>query len=75
MEKFKELQMVALKNDIPQFLLKAGDVGTVVLCRSQDDLYDIELANVAGKTITVLTLTPEDIRSVYSTEILRVREI
>ncbi len=71
----QELDIVALTNDIGQYRLKAGDVGTVVHCYDDGDGFEVEFVTAEGKTVALLTLTTTDIRPIDRAEILHVREI
>jgi hypothetical protein len=70
----KELSLVVLTHNIPEHALLAGDVGTVVHSYPDGAAYEVEFVTGLGKTIAVLTLSPDDIRPVAA-EILHVREI
>lgn len=72
---FKELDIVVLTHDIEKSALKSGDVGTVVHSYTDGEAFEIEFVTAEGKTISVLTLTEEDIRPIADQEILHVREI
>ena len=71
----KELDIVVLKHDIKEHGLTEGDIGAVVHCYSEGNLYEVEFVTAEGKTIAVLTLTMNDIRLMKNKEILHVREI
>ncbi|HET6400883.1 MAG TPA: DUF4926 domain-containing protein [Candidatus Kapabacteria bacterium] len=70
----RELSLAVLTHSIPEYSLVAGDVGTVVHVYPDAEAYEVEFITGLGKTIAVLTLRPQDIRSV-SSEILHVRTI
>lgn len=71
----KELDTVVLTHDVTEFGLKLGDIGAVVHCYPDGDAFEVEFVTAEGRTITVLTLTSEDIRLMRNREILHVREI
>jgi hypothetical protein len=71
----RELDTVALKHDLPAHGLKCGDIGTVVHGYKGEGAFEVEFVTGEGKTIGVLTLTPEDVRPLGSHEILHVREL
>jgi hypothetical protein len=52
-----------------------GDVGAVVHMYAEGKAYEVEFVTAEGKTVAVLTLTPEDIRPMRSGEILHAREL
>jgi hypothetical protein len=70
----KELSLVVLTKSFPEYSLVSGDVGTVVHSYPDNAAYEVEFVTGQGKTIAVLTLTPEDVRPVAA-EILHVRSI
>ena len=71
----KELDIVVLKHDINECGLTEGDIGAVVHCYTEGNLYEVEFVTAEGKTMAVLTLTMDDIRLMKNKEILHVREI
>ncbi len=70
---FEELDTVVLSNNIEKYGLKRDDVGTVVHVYKNGKAFEVEFVNAEGKTIALLTLTPDDIRCLARTEILHVR--
>ena len=70
-----ELDTVVLKHDIIEHGLTEGDIGVVVHCYADGDAYEVEFATAEGKTITVLTLSSDDVREMREREILHAREI
>lgn len=70
---FDELDTVVLNRNIEKNGLKKGDVGTVVHVYEEGKALEVEFIAAKGKTVAVLTLTPEDIRSMARNEILHVR--
>lgn len=71
----KELDTVVLTHDIKAYGLTGGDIGAVVHCYKDGNTYEVEFVTADGKTITVLTLSANDIRLMKDREILHVREI
>ena len=71
----RELETVVLTHDIEAHGLKKGDVGAVVHCYQDGEAFEVEFITAEGKTIAVLTLTTEDIRSMTKSEILHVRDL
>ena len=71
----KECDMVVLTHDVNINGLTEGDIGVVVHCYSDGRAYEVEFVTAEGKTIAVLTLSPDDIRVMKEREILHVREI
>jgi hypothetical protein len=71
----KELDAVVLTHDIEEHGLKKGDIGAVVHCYSDGTAFEVEFVTAEGRTVAVLTLTPDDIRPMSDREILHFREI
>jgi len=69
----KELDMVVLKDNLPEHSLKAGDVGTVVHVYENSDAVEVEFATGDGQTIGVVTLLMRQIRIMQNKEILHAR--
>lgn len=55
--------------------LKCGDVGAVVRYYSCGPAYDVEFVLAEGRTLAVVTLSPDDIRPMGKGEILHVQEL
>lgn len=70
---FEELDAVVLKSDIEKYGLKKGDIGTVVHIYDEGKALEVEFMAATGKTVAVLTLTPDDVRTMVRNEILHVR--
>lgn len=71
----KELDTVVLTHDIGEYGLKEGDIGAIVHCYADGNIFEVEFVTAGGRTIAVLTLSLDDIRVMSSTEILHVREV
>ena len=63
-----------LTRDLPQFGLKRGDVGTVVLVHAAGG-YDVEFMTFDGETIAVASLSLEEVRPVAHGEVPHAREL
>jgi hypothetical protein len=61
----KELDSVVLAVDLPDYSLKQGDVGTVVLVHG-DEGYEVEFMTLNGETLVVLSLSSKQVRPVGS---------
>lgn len=70
-----ELDIVALRRDVPEHHLRKGDVGTVVHRYADGRAYEVEMMTGDGTTIAVLTLPQTDVRPLDSRDILHVREV
>jgi hypothetical protein len=69
----EELERVALTSDVPQYQLKAGDMGTVVDITPNRQQYTVEFFTLDGETFAVIPLSPSQIRRVGSKEIAHAR--
>ncbi|WP_375417231.1 DUF4926 domain-containing protein [uncultured Hymenobacter sp.] len=56
MNSFAELDIVQLRNAHPEYSLRAGARGTVVLVHRQGEAYEVEFMQPDGFTQAVLTL-------------------
>ena len=68
----RELEVVALAEDLPELGLKAGDVGTVVLVHG-DSGFEIEFVTFGGETVAVVTVTKHQVRRLGRKEIHHTR--
>ena len=69
----RELDEVVLECDLPQYGLKRGDVGTVVLAHGDAAGYEVEFTALDGETIAVTTLSAGQLREVEGSEIAHAR--
>jgi len=60
----KELEVVELTHNFNKKNLKAGERGTIVGIYKNGEAYEVEFVNPDGGTKALLTLVPNDIRSV-----------
>lgn len=58
---YKNLEIVALNSDIPEYGLKKGDTGTIVDIHEDGETYEVEFMSDEGRTIAVATLDVTDI--------------
>jgi hypothetical protein len=72
---FQESNMVVLTHDIEEFGLKQGDIGTIVHCYKNNKAFEAEFVTADGRTVALLTLESEEIRSLKNREVLHVREL
>jgi hypothetical protein len=70
-----ELDLVALRIDLPSRSLVAGDVGTVVHVYPGAVAMEVEFVVADGRTVAVETLRAEDIAPVAGAQILHVRTL
>lgn len=61
-----EIDVVELKRDIPVASLRAGMRGTVVhVYKSNSERYEVEFLDQEGETLTLLTLSGEDLIKIW----------
>jgi hypothetical protein len=68
----KELDRVVLQTDLPEHGLRAGDVGTVVL-EHDGAGFEVEFLTLAGETVAVVSLFPNQVRPIRRREIAHAR--
>ena len=71
----KELDLAALRHDLPEYGLIAGDVGTVVLVHGAGAAYEVEFLTAEGRTIAVETLTADEIEPLSGEHVLHARKV
>ncbi len=71
----RELDLVVLGRELPEYELKAGDVGTVVHVYKGGKMFEVEFVTGEGATVAVVTLSHRDIRPIHQQEILHVRSL
>ncbi len=76
--KYRLFKEVVLLMDIPDKKLKKGDVATIVEHHPSDisdDGYSLEVFNVLGDTIAVVTVSESDIEPLKEDEVFSVRSL
>jgi hypothetical protein len=71
----KEFEQVALTEDLPEFELKAGDVGTVVDITPNGKQFTLEFFNFSGETVAVIPVKPEQVRRLENNEVMHARAV
>ncbi|MCR4316633.1 MAG: DUF4926 domain-containing protein [Planctomycetes bacterium] len=71
----EEHDCIVLLQDRPDEGLKAGDVGTVVHIHKDGAAYEVEFMTFTGETVAVITLLPDDVRSISSEDIAQARRL
>jgi hypothetical protein len=71
----KEHECVVLTRDLDADGLKAGDIGTVVHIHNGGAGFDVEFMTLAGETVAVVTLLPQQLRAIAQREIAHVRAL
>ncbi len=74
-DSLKELDQVALREDLPGRGLVAGDVGTVVFVHDGGEGYEVEFMDADGRTLAVETLRAHQVAPVRGRQILHVRPL
>ena len=69
------LDTVVLRHDIAEHGLVSGDVGAVVHAYEGGTAFEVEFVTAEGKTVALLTLGIDDVRSMSNGEILHVRDL
>ena len=68
----RELDTVVLTEDLPEYSLRQGDIGTVVLLHG-DAGYEVEFMTLDGKTSAVISLSSKQVRPIARREITQAR--
>jgi Domain of unknown function (DUF4926) len=68
-----ELDRVALTTDLPEYSLRTGDIGTVVLVHQEGLGYEVEFITLTGKTVAIISLFSSQVRSIGDREIAQAR--
>jgi Domain of unknown function (DUF4926) len=68
-----ELDRVVLTTDLPEYLLKIGDIGTVVLIHQEGKGYEVELMILTRETIAIASLFNYQIKAIATREIAQAR--
>lgn len=71
--RFQELTRVILRQDLPERLLRAGDVGVVVGIYQGGRAYEVEFVSADGDTIAVETLEAAAVEPLHGPRILNAR--
>ena len=70
-----EHEHAILTEDVPDYGLKQGDIGTVVLVHKGGEAYEVEFMTLDGDTIAVITLLAVQVRPVAEGEIAHARSL
>ena len=71
----REHECVVLTQNLPDEGLQTGDIGTVVHIHQDGAGYEVEFTTLAGETVAIATLLPEQIRPIAKRDIAHVREL
>ncbi len=72
---FKELDRVVLTADFPEYRLKAGDMGVIVMVHRGGAGYEIEAFTVDGKTYDIITVNDHQVRPIGHLDIAHARPL
>ncbi len=70
-----EHDCIVLLQDLPEEGLKAGDIGTVVHIHKRGAGYEVEFMTLAGETVAIVTLLPDQLRPITRRDLVHVREL
>ena len=68
-----EHSLVVLDCDPPHDKLNRGDVGTVVHVYKGGVGYEVEFVDGGGRTVALVTVSPDDVRPINAGELLHAR--
>ena len=71
----EELESVVLTEDVPEYGLKEGDIGTVVLTHREGSGYEVEFTTLGGEALGVVTLLAHQVRPIRQQEIAHARAL
>lgn len=71
----KEYERVALTVDLPDYQLKIGDIGVVVMIHGDHLGYELEIFSATGQTLDVVTVEAQQVRPVNQRDVLHVRSL
>ncbi len=71
----EEFEQVALTEDLPDYGLKAGDVGTVVDITPNGRQLTLEFFNFSGETVSVIPVKPTQVRRLEHDEVMHARSV
>jgi len=71
----QELERVALTDDLPEYGLKAGDIGMVAHIYGDHKGYEVEFVTLNGELIALVSVYPAQIRQLEQDEIASARRV
>jgi len=71
---YKELDIIVLNENLPEYKIYKGDVGTIVAVYQNGKAYEVEFVSFDGEIIALITLTNNQIRPVKNKDLITVRE-
>ncbi len=73
--RIEELELAALRVDLPEHGLVMGDVGTVVFVHGDHEAYEVEFVATDGTTVALETVLAADVAPLTGHRILHAREL
>ena len=71
----KELERVALTEDLPEHGLKIGDIGMILHIYADHKGYEVEFVTLNGELIALVSVYPVQIRQLEQDEIASARRV
>jgi hypothetical protein len=71
----RELASVVLTEDLPEYGLRSGDIGTIVRVHEGGTSYEVEFMTLTGETVAVVSLSASQVRPIAAREIAHVRTV
>ena len=71
----QELDRIILTTDLPEYGLRSGDIGTVVLKHQKAEGVEVEFVSLSGETIAVVSLYAHQVRPIGHREIAHARPL
>lgn len=70
-----ELDCIVLTTDIPEYELRVGDIGTIVMVHEAGQSFEVEFVALDGETLAIACLSSTQIRPVMHHEIAHARPV
>jgi len=71
----KDLDLAALREDLPAYGLIAGDIGTIVQVYADGEAFEVEFVTTDGTTLAVETLRADQVDRLPSRHVLHARKL
>lgn len=69
----EELEQCVLTTDLPEYGLKQGDIGTVVMVHQKGRGYEVEFISLDDETVAIVSLLAGQLRPIGRREIAQAR--
>ena len=70
-----EHERVVLAVDLPEYRLKAGDIGVIVMIHGDHEGYELEIFSADGYTLDIITVEADQVRPVSRSEVMHARPL